>query len=135
MENRTEKTQIRRKPDPVSLGTETKRENRGKESGGKAGRSAASLGMLVRRDNGQGFRIRGEVVIIGRHYDCDIRIEKPDVSRVHALVCREHGSLVLENLGGKNGTRVNRVAVRRKVLTDGDRIGIGKVELVFRSIY
>ena len=134
MENRTEKPQIMRTPDPVSLGTETKRENMGKETGGKAGRWAASLGMLVRRDNGQGFRIRGEVVIIGRHYDCDIRIEKPDVSRVHALVCRENGSLVLEDLGGRNGTRVNRVAVSRKVLADGDRILIGRAELIFRSI-
>jgi pSer/pThr/pTyr-binding forkhead associated (FHA) protein len=88
--------------------------------------------VLVRRDNGRGFRIREEVVIIGRNYDCDIRIDKPDVSRVHAVVCRENGSLILEDLGGRNGTRVNRVAVSRKVLADGDRIQIGRAELVFR---
>jgi len=61
------------------------------------------------------------VVTIGRNYDCDIRIEKPCVSRV------------LEDLGGRRGTRVNRVAVGRRVLADGDRIQIGQAELVFKS--
>jgi pSer/pThr/pTyr-binding forkhead associated (FHA) protein len=131
MENRTEKAKTRGGHDPVSFGNETKSENMEKEQSRK--RSGASQGVLVRRDNGQGFRIREEVVIIGRNYDCDIRIKKPCVSRVHAIVCRENGSLVLEDLGGKNGTRVNRVAVSRKVLADGDRILIGRAELVFRS--
>ena len=94
-----------------------------------------TFGVLVRQDNGQGFRIRDDLVVIGRNYDCDIRIEKPYVSRVHAVICRENGSLVLEDLGGRNGTRVNRTAVSRKVLSDGDRIHIGRAELVFKSGY
>ena len=98
-------------------------------------RAAVSFGVLVRKDNGQGFRIRDDVVVIGRNYDCDLRIEKPYVSRVHAVICRENGSLVLEDLGGRNGTRVNRIAVSRKVLSDGDRIHIGRAELVFKSGY
>jgi pSer/pThr/pTyr-binding forkhead associated (FHA) protein len=132
MEKRIEKAKNRGGHAPVSCGTQTKWGNMEKEQNRK--RSGASLGVLVRRDNGQGFRIREEVVIIGRHYDCDIRIEKPCVSRVHAVVCRENRSLVLEDMGGKNGTRVNRVAVSRKVLADGDRIHIGRVELVFKSV-
>ena len=39
----------------------------------------------------------------------------------------------LEDLGGKNGPRVNRIAVGRKVLSDGDRIHIGRAELVFET--
>jgi pSer/pThr/pTyr-binding forkhead associated (FHA) protein len=50
-----------------------------------------------------------------------------------AVISRENGILVLENMGGKNGTRVNSVAIGRKVLRDGDRIHIGRSELVFRS--
>ena len=92
-----------------------------------------TFGALVRQDNGQRFRIRDEVIVIGRNYDCDIQIEMPYVSRVHAVICRENGYLVLEDLGGKNGTRVNRTAVGRKVLSDGDRIHIGRVELVFKT--
>ena len=92
-----------------------------------------TFGVLVRQDNGQGFRIRDEVVVIGRNYDCDLRIEKPYVSGVHAVICREKGSLVLEDLGGRNGTRVNRTAVGRKVLSNGDRIHIGRMELVLKT--
>jgi pSer/pThr/pTyr-binding forkhead associated (FHA) protein len=97
----------------------------------KTTRTGTHLDVLIRRDNGRGFPILDEIVIIGCNYDCDIRIEKPDVSRVHAVVCRENGCLVLEDLGGRNGTRVNQVAVSRKVLVDGDRIQIGRAELVF----
>ena len=49
--------------------------------------------------------------------------------------CRENGCLVLEDLGGNNGTRVNRIALGRKVLSDGDRIHNGRAELVFKSGY
>jgi len=92
-----------------------------------------TFGALTRQDNGQRFRIRDEVIVIGRNYDCDIRIEKPYVSGVHAVICRENGYLVLEDLGGKNGTRVNRIAVGRMILSDGDRIHIGRAELVFNT--
>ena len=92
-----------------------------------------TFGVLTRQDNGQRFRIRDEVIVIGRNYDCDIRIEKPHVSGVHAVICRENGYLVLEDLGGKNGTRVNRIAVGRMILSDGDRIHIGRAELVFNT--
>jgi pSer/pThr/pTyr-binding forkhead associated (FHA) protein len=54
---------------------------------------------------------------------------------VHAVICRENGTLVLEDPGGRNGARVNRIAVSRKVLSDGDRIHIGWEELVFKSGY
>ena len=73
------------------------------------------------------------MIVIGRNYDCDLRIEKPYGSRVHAVINRENGAVVLEDLGSKNGTRVNRIAVGRKVLSDGDRIYIGRAELVFKS--
>jgi pSer/pThr/pTyr-binding forkhead associated (FHA) protein len=133
MKNQTATTNGGQRPRPSPFRPAEKLQVMGRDPVREANRVGLSLGMLVRRDNGQGFRIREEVVIIGRNYDCDIRIEKPYVSRVHAVVCRENGSLVLEDLGGKNGTRVNRVAVSRKVLADGDRILIGRAELVFRS--
>jgi pSer/pThr/pTyr-binding forkhead associated (FHA) protein len=89
------------------------------------------LGVLVRQEDGQKFPIEDEVTvsIIGRHCQCDLQIEKPYVSKVHAIICRENGSLVLEDLGGGSGTRVNQFAVERKVLSDGDRILIGREEL------
>ncbi len=73
-----------------------------------------TFGELFRQDNGQGFRIRDDVIIIGRNYDCDIGSKSPYVSGVHPVICRENGHLVLEDLGGKHGTRVNRITISRK---------------------
>ena len=92
-----------------------------------------TFGVLTRQDNGQGFRIRDDVIVIGRNYDCDIRIEKPYVSGVHAVICRENGTPGPGRSGRQHGTRVNRIAVSRQVLSDGDRIHIGRAELVFKT--
>jgi pSer/pThr/pTyr-binding forkhead associated (FHA) protein len=91
------------------------------------------FGVLFAQGKGLGFLIREKVVVIGRKYDCDYRIEKPYVSQVHAVISLENGSLVLEDLGGRYGTRVNRIPVERKILLDGDRIRIGQTELVFKA--
>lgn len=107
--------------------------------GGKArrgsNRSRAPHDVLFRQVDGQRFRIREDVFVIGRNYECDLRIEKPHVSPVHAVIFREDGGLFLEDLGGGSGTLVNRVPVSRKALSDGDRISIGWEELVFKSVY
>ena len=91
-----------------------------------------TFGVLVRKDNGQGFPDSGRR---GRHRS-QLRLrppdEKPYVSGVHAVISRGNRCLVLEDLGGRNGTRVNRTTVSRKVLSDGDRIDIGRAELVFK---
>jgi pSer/pThr/pTyr-binding forkhead associated (FHA) protein len=118
---------------PNSWGVRSEREKKKKKSNRELPRAAASFGKLIRQDNGQGFRIRDEVIIIGREYNCDIIIDEPNVSRVHAVICHENGSMVLEDLGGKNGTRINRTVVVRKILSDGDRIHIGRSVLVFKS--
>jgi pSer/pThr/pTyr-binding forkhead associated (FHA) protein len=89
-------------------------------------------GELVRQDNGKGIRLCDRVTVIGRGYDCDIRLEQPCVSRVHAVISRENGKTVLEDLGGKTDTLVNRAFINRRVLADGDRIQIGRTALVFR---
>jgi pSer/pThr/pTyr-binding forkhead associated (FHA) protein len=96
-------------------------------------RASAPFGVLLGTDNGHGFLIREEVFVIGRNYNCDLRIEKPYVSQVHAVISQENGSLILEDLGGRHGTWVNQVPVGRTVLVDGDRIHIGRAELVFKS--
>ena len=93
---------------------------------------AALPGELFRTDIGKGFPLEGDVLVIGREYNCDIRIDQPCVSRVHAVISRENGRVVLEDLGGRNGTRVNRIFVGRTVLDDGDLIQIGRTALVFQ---
>ena len=71
------------------------------------------------------------VNIIGRAEDARIRINLPGVSRHHACLTVTGGAAVLEDLGSKNGTLLNRQRMSvRQGLTDGDEILV--VGAVFR---
>ncbi|MES2259726.1 MAG: FHA domain-containing protein [Pseudomonadota bacterium] len=50
-----------------------------------------------------------------------------DLSRRHARIFCEHGAIYLADLGSKNGTTVNGVAVRQAIaeLHNGDQVGFG----------
>jgi DNA-binding winged helix-turn-helix (wHTH) protein len=71
--------------------------------------------------------------VIGRAEDARIRIDLPGVSRHHARVTVTGAEAMLEDLGSKNGTLVNRqpIATPHR-LTDGDEILIGGAALTFR---
>jgi hypothetical protein len=74
---------------------------------------------------------KGET-IIGRSADCHVTIEDPLVSRQHAKIHIDGELATFEDLGSRNGVRVNGVNVKKHVqLRDGDRIRIGTQELVF----
>ncbi|MBD8672029.1 FHA domain-containing protein [Massilia sp. CFBP 13721] len=51
-----------------------------------------------------------------------------DLSRRHARIFCEHGAVYFAELGSKNGSTVNGVAVRQTIVTlqDGDLLGLGK---------
>lgn len=71
------------------------------------------------------------VTLIGRDPSCRITIFDPLISRRHARVQCDGEQAVIEDLGSRNGTRVNRVLISSPhALRDGDRIGIGSYELV-----
>jgi adenylate cyclase len=73
----------------------------------------------------------GEVVI-GRAPDCQIVLRDVGISRNHAkLVVGEDGTVRIVDLKSKNGTQVNGVAVVEAPLKDGDRVLLGKFELLF----
>jgi pSer/pThr/pTyr-binding forkhead associated (FHA) protein len=71
---------------------------------------------------------------IGRDSTCLIVLAGRLVSRRHARVDVTEGGAVVNDLGSKNGTRVNgeRIAAPT-TLSDGDTIGIGGFELTFRE--
>ena len=71
---------------------------------------------------------------LGRAKDASLRVNFPSVSRRHALlVLDDAGAAFVEDSGGANGTRLNgeTIAARTR-LADGDRLGIGEIELVVR---
>jgi pSer/pThr/pTyr-binding forkhead associated (FHA) protein len=69
---------------------------------------------------------------IGRDASCSVSIDDDLVSRTHALFRRYDSHVEVFDLGSRNGTRVNGVAIHEPTrLRHGDRIRIGPRELVF----
>ncbi len=70
-------------------------------------------------------------MVVGRGAECDLRFaEDRRMSRRHARLLVEDGRLIIEDLGGVNGTHVNDVPLRgRATLEDGDRVLLGKTEM------
>lgn len=71
------------------------------------------------------------VTLVGRDVSsCRICIFDGLISRKHARIQCDGEQATIEDLGSRNGTRLNGVPIARPhVLRDGDRIGIGSYEL------
>ena len=80
----------------------------------------------------QTFRILpGGVRTIGRAVGADFIVDAPLVSRVHCRVTAlPSGELEVRDLESTNGTFVNGSRVESARVAPGDRIQVGRVELV-----
>jgi predicted component of type VI protein secretion system len=67
------------------------------------------------------------VVLIGRHPECDVRIDRPQISRRHCCVALAYDRLMIRDLGSRNGVRVNGRVVEEAPLTPGDEVAIGPI--------
>jgi pSer/pThr/pTyr-binding forkhead associated (FHA) protein len=66
-------------------------------------------------------------VTLGRDPASDLPLADEAVSARHAVMTFHHGQWWIEDLGSRNGTRLNAQPVEgATVLTDGDQIGCGK---------
>jgi len=73
---------------------------------------------------------RGGVVRIGRGPDCELRLEHPNVSSVHATVRRVDDAVVLRDEGSTNGTFHKWVRVHDETILEvGDAVVIGPFEV------
>lgn len=101
---------------------------------------ARKLPRLIATFNGQvvqDFEFSGTRALIGRSDFCDIHLDEHCVSRQHALLINDEGTLILFDLRSKNRTYVNSVEVATRVLHDSDIVSIGnhrlKVDLPERA--
>lgn len=75
-----------------------------------------------------------ELNLIGRAADNTIRLEDDTVSAHHARLTFDSGQWILEDLGSRNGTRVNGIVVEGPmVVTHGDDLQFGEVRLGLRA--
>jgi transcriptional regulator with PAS, ATPase and Fis domain len=74
----------------------------------------------------------GGSAVIGRGREAAIRVDDTRVSRVHAKVWREGLALHVEDLGSRNGTKVNDIVLRSmsRRLAAGDVIRVAECEAV-----
>src|SRR5277367_1512293 len=70
------------------------------------------------------------VLLIGRHPECDARIDSPKVSRRHCCLAMAYDRVLIRDLGSRNGVRVNGRVVDESRLYAGDELAIGP--LLFR---
>lgn len=78
---------------------------------------------------GQRFLLRTGKTSIGRREDSDIVLADGSVSSLHAWIIEDGGSYRLMNILSTNGSYVNDQRVTEAVLSHGDRLRFGGVEL------
>ena len=77
------------------------------------------------------FRILpGSIKTIGRSAGAEFTVEAAMVSRLHCRLTAGAAELEVVDLESTNGTFVNGARVTQASLKEGDRLGVGRVELV-----
>ena len=74
--------------------------------------------------------LRGPRMTIGRDPLCDIELQDDFISRVHALFEEFGQNWLVTDRGSLNGTFVNGTRVDMARLASGDRLRVGRVELI-----
>src|SRR3954469_20047311 len=77
------------------------------------------------------FRVSGGAVkTIGRATRADFRVDAALVSRLHCRLEAGHDEIDVVDLSSTNGTYVNDRKIDRAKVASGDRLRIGRVELM-----
>lgn len=92
-----------------------------------------TIRLIITTPHGKVFErdLRGDRLIIGRSSSSDLCIGDSSMSRRHARIFREEDNWYLEDLGSRNGCRINgETFAGQHPLRLGDRITIGETSLV-----
>lgn len=92
------------------------------------------LEQLNGADAGRMVDLERETSVIGSAVTCDVVCDDNLVSHRHAEVtCKRDGSCWVKDLKSRNGTRVNRVALKanERMLRDGDILSVAYVDFRF----
>ena len=94
-----------------------------------------TLQSIDPEDAGLTFRLLpGSLKTVGRAPGVDFVVDAALVSRVHCrLTLSDANQLELEDLGSTNGTFLNGKKVAKALLSDGDKLTVGRVEFVVNA--
>lgn len=94
--------------------------------------------MLTTADGAEmpfSFRILpGNIKTIGRAARADFILDAPLVSRLHCRLTAGADELEVKDLDSTNGTFVNGERIARALIKGGDRVGVGRVELIVQLV-
>lgn len=76
----------------------------------------------------------GAELRIGRSKECDLVIQSPRVSRVHALLYWKPDGPAVRDLVSQNGVWVNGAQVREAALEDGDELTVGPFTCTYKRL-
>ena len=79
---------------------------------------------LIPLDAGQSIELVKDLTLVGRNEDCDVRLDHKSVSKLHCMLVKTDGLVLVRDLGSTNGTRVNGQRVRRAALLPNDHLAI-----------
>jgi pSer/pThr/pTyr-binding forkhead associated (FHA) protein len=82
---------------------------------------------FVAIDEGPEITLDRAMVVVGRHPNCDTRLDSPRVSRHHCCMTRENDQVVVRDLGSTNGIRINGEPVETGRLRPGDELSIAHI--------
>ncbi len=92
-----------------------------------------TLSVLEGLERGHVFRNIQTPVTIGREELNDVQLNDERISRLHAKLQEDQGSIIFTDLNSTNGSRVNGHPVQLRVLRPGDHIQLGRCMLLFGS--
>lgn len=84
--------------------------------------------LLVPVDGGNPVDIQKDLLLVGRQSDCDLRLDFKTISKLHCVLVRTQGMLLLRDLGSTNGCRVNGQRLLRAALLPNDILSIADIK-------
>ena len=89
--------------------------------------------QLIPLDGGPPIDVLKDMTLVGRKEDADVRLDHKSVSKMHCVIVKTDGLLLLRDLGSTNGTRVNGQRVRRAALLPNDQVAFASFK--FRVMF
>ena len=88
-----------------------------------------NLVCIQGKSKGHVWELSGERALIGRDPRCDVVIEDPRLSRLHAEIICDGEAKIFEDRESQNGSYINGVRVTSQALFPGDIIKLGSTTL------
>jgi hypothetical protein len=88
---------------------------------------AIMAARLVALDEGPDILLDRAMIVVGRHPQCDARLDSLRVSRHHCCMTQDRGDVVVRDLGSTNGIRINGQRVEMGRLKSGDELSIAHI--------